>query len=125
MPEERVAAVLRGRPGSEARQKGSRAVYGAAGAHPCLRHGCGGRRPRRVPAPGPERAPPPRVYAQTSYLRVPSFGGGSLSGLGLWNTAASCWRAQKKRPGRGAGNADHWASVSIFRWSSSSCFSVT
>ena len=82
MPEERVAAVLRGRPGSEARQKGSRAVYGAAGAHPCLRHGCGGRRPRRVPAPGPEpcgacgpeRAPPPRVYAQTSYLRVPSFG---------------------------------------------------
>lgn len=35
MLEERVAAVLRGRP---------------------------------------ERAPPPRVYAQTSYLRVPSFG---------------------------------------------------
>lgn len=46
MPEERVAAVLRGRPGSEARRKGSRAVYGAAGAHPCLRHGCGAAAPQ-------------------------------------------------------------------------------
>ena len=59
------------------------------GALACRRHACGGSAPRRVPARGRNVRPARRVCAN-SILPRPSPRGGSLSDLGLWNTAAAC-----------------------------------
>ena len=125
MPEERVAAVLRG--GREARpgKKGAapytgqpgrtRACGTAAGAAGPAEFRPRGRNVR--PRPGCMRKP--RISAShpsgEARFRVWGFGTRPLPASGR----------KKSAPEGALGNADHWASVSIFRWSSSSCFSVT
>ncbi len=118
MPEERVAGK-RG-PG----KKGAAPYTGQPGRTRACGTAAGSAAPAGFRPRGRNVRPARRVCAN-SMLPRPSPRGGSLSDLGLWNTAASRWQAQKSAPEGALGNADHWASVSIFRWSSSSCFSVT